>query len=165
MQGYSKIMIWSLVVPVVVGLSTVFQAGLNRSISKDWGLGSALLMNSLVVAALSALAWLLSRNADSRLSVIMGETWSDLMKDQAGAFQQFSWWYAIPGLFGFLIITGIPIAIQKVGALQTFIVLIGSQIIGSLLWDLLIEKRPVNTIRLVGAGLSFLSALIVNLKG
>jgi transporter family-2 protein len=157
-QGYSKIMIWSLLLPIVVGLATVFQGGLNRSISKDWGLASALLLNSIIVAIFSLIAWAYFKwNTTSRLATLMG--------DQAGAFQTYAGWYWVPGLLGFIIILGIPLSLQKVGALQTFVILIASQIVGSLIWDAMIEGRAINAARVIGAALSFFAAALVNLKG
>jgi transporter family-2 protein len=147
----------SLLLPVVVGFATVLQAGLNRGISKSWGLSAAILLNSIVVTLISVGVWLWTRSSPERFP--------EMFRIQSGSFSEFDWWYWVSGVFGFTIVAGIPFAIHRVGALQTFVILIGSQIVGSMGWDALVEGRPINAARVAGAVLAFLAAALVNWKG
>jgi transporter family-2 protein len=148
---------WSLLLPFYIGFATVFQAGLNRFISRDWGLGSVVMFSSMISALAALLFWLAVHWAPSSMP--------EIFRDRGGMFSGFSWWYWIPGVLGFSIVVGIPFAIARIGALQTFVILIGSQIVFSMVWDAMYEGKPVNTVRVIGAAMAFAAAALVNLKG
>ena len=51
------------------------------------------------------------------------------------------WWWFLPGCFGFSLVIGMPLAAQKLGALATFVALIGAQMVGSMLGTALSKAR------------------------
>lgn len=122
-----------LLFPFLVGLCTVVQGALNREISEKWGLSWALVWTSIVVLVLT-LIMTVTPYFPGKI------TWSD-----------YKWWYVIPGLCGFLIIVGIPFSIGKIGALNTFLVIIASQIIVSGAWDRIVEGMTLSWTRMLGA--------------
>lgn len=145
-----------ILVPFVLGSFAVLQAALNRQIAARWGLAPAVLLNSLVLTALALLAYLMSRPPYTFLP----ETFRD-----RGGFTQISWWYVLPGIFGFSLVLGLPWALARIGAFKVFIGLIGAQLLTSLVWDAMLENRPLSVYRVLGAVLSLISIALVNWKG
>lgn len=149
-------MSWAYFLPFIFGAMAVLQGGLNRLIARDWGLAGTVFLNSLMLstAALGLYVW--ARNNPGALP--------EVFRDR-GSFSSFSWWYLIPGLCGFTLVTGLPFAIQKIGALKVFVGLIAAQLLVSMIWDARIEQLPITSTRVLGALLSFCGALLVAWKG
>ena len=148
---------FSLLLPLYLGFASVLQGGLNRTLAKNWGLAGAALLNSLVLGFIGLLVFFVARGTPTRLP--------EIFRDPGTAFSNFSWWYLLPGLLGFSLVAGIPMALSRLGALQTFVVLIASQILASMAWDAFAEGKPVTLARVAGAVLAFLGAALVNFKG
>lgn len=142
-------------VPVVLGGLAVIQGVLNRRLAGGVGLASAAVINNfvLLVAGLSLFA--VARWAPQVLPPLF---------TASNPAWKVPWWIIIPGLCGFGLVTGLPFAISKIGASATFLLLIGAQIIASLLWDMVIEKRQVGMVQLVGA-LLVLAGAALTMKG
>jgi transporter family-2 protein len=140
---------WLLLVPIAVGFATVIQGGLNRQISSSLGLPLVAILSTAVLLFAAVALWIAVR--------INPENFSTLFRMNTN---EFHWWYLVPGLFGFIIVIGIPFSIEKIGALNSFIAMIAAQIAGSMLWDLLIEHRSITPLRLVCAILAFISAAL-----
>lgn len=68
-------------------------------------------------------------------------------------------------MLGFLIILGMPLAIARLGAVQSVLLLIAAQLGASLAWDALAEGRPATLARVVGSALAFAGAALAVLKG
>lgn len=140
-----------LILPALVGAAGVLQNTLNKRLADTMGLALALFVNSVVVLVLSGLLLLAARLAPQSLP--------DLFRDRGG------WGWGdprilLPGLLGFAIITLAPLAIARIGATKVFIVVIVAQIVVSLLWDFYAESIPVSPVRLAGAALTLLGALL-----
>ena len=140
------------ILPVLVGAASVLQNTLNKRISESMGLALALLINSVVVLVFSAILFIVVRLLpDSSLPELFrqkgGWSWSDPK-------------LLIPSFCGFLIIAGAPWAISRIGATKVFILMIVAQILVSLLWDYWAESLPVSPLRLVGAALTLVGALL-----
>lgn len=71
-------------------------------------------------------------------------------------FGEFRLWWLIPGLVGFVIVLGLPWAVARVGALSTFVALIGAQTLASALWDRWVSDIPFTGARIAGAGFAVL---------
>lgn len=149
-------MSWAYILPFVLGAMAVMQGGLNRQISRDWGLGGTVFLNSLMLVFGGCILYLITR--------LSPETLPEIFRDK-GSFKSFSWWFVLPGLFGLSLVTGIPISIQKLGALKVFVALIGAQLVTSIIWDAAIEGMAISPVRVLGALLSFGGALLVALRG
>lgn len=125
-------------VAFALGCVAVVQASLNRRIAAQIGLAPAVLLNGLIVAACAGAFYFSARRG-----------WIGGLVPSAEA--TFKWWWIIPGVLGFALITGLPWAIARVGALQVFVVAVAAQMIASLAWDALVEGIPVNAMRALGA--------------
>ncbi len=144
----------ALFVPLVIGVVSVLQATLNRQVARQWGLAPTAVLN-MVVALVIALAFVslcLMRGPGVGIFRIHFEP--SLMR----------WWWLLPGVFGCAIVFGLPWAVEKLGALPVFVVLVGAQMCTSAAWDRLIEGAPLSTPRVIGALLAVLSAVLVNWK-
>jgi transporter family-2 protein len=139
------------IVPALLGIIAVVQAGLNRKIASQWGLPAAVLLNSIVLLALSALLfgflWLRGGNATPPFQIHF-------------APEKFSYWFLFPGLLGLGLVVGGPWCIAKWGASYTFILLIAAQLATSLIWDWKIENLPIESHRLIGVGVTWMGVLI-----
>lgn len=141
--------------PIILGGAAVMQAVLNKTIAGTNGLSTACLINGFVVAVCAAIFFLLVYWFPDYFPEII-----HIRKTE----QTFQWWYLIPGLIGFSLILVIPLVITEVGALSVFLGIIAGQIIVSLVWDARFENIPVNGIRLAGAMMTFVGALLVAWK-
>lgn len=148
-------MIWAALLSILVGFSTVLQGGLNRQIAIQWGVAGAVLLNSFFYITAAILLFLISK----KLPQFVPEIFHD-----KGTLTQFSWWYLIPGLCGFLIVVGAPIVIAKIGAFKLVLGVVTAQLVFGLLWDVMVEDIPATTTRIAGAVLAFISVILVSMK-
>ncbi len=129
------------VVPFVLGIAAVLQATLNRQIATHSGLAAATTLNMAVAAgcAIAFAAWCATRGAADGLM-----RWSPHLST-------FRSWWLVPGIVGFLIVLGLPWSVQRIGALSTFVALVGAQMLTSALWDHFAGSVPLSTTRIAGA--------------
>jgi bacterial/archaeal transporter family-2 protein len=146
----------ALLLPVLLGLASVLQAGFNRQISRSYGLPTAVLLNTCVLLVVASALFFWSLGSPQSVPAALRPS----QRSGSPAL-----WYLLPGLLGFCLVAGIPLAISRIGALKAFVLLIGAQLVGSLVWDAWVEARPVNVVRVAGAVISFLGAVLVSLKG
>ncbi len=135
----------------LAGCFAVIQAGTNKIISQHWGFASALLLNGTVFLVfnliLFAIIWWQPKFFPADFVI-------------QGRLTDMKLWWVIPGLCGFMLVSGLVISISRIGALQTFVICIASQIFCGLLWDMLVEDKTVTALRLVGATFTLLGAVI-----
>jgi len=143
-------MILSWLVPVVVGVAVVLQGGFNRQVSQQWGLGYTVVVNGGVFLAVSLLLWAIMK---LRPGFLPHEF---LPPDDGGPVTL--WRVILPGVFGVLIVIGLPWAIARLGALGTILILLVTQLIVSMIWDALVEGIPVQPLRVAGATLALVGA-------
>ncbi|MDD0853714.1 DMT family transporter [Halobacteriovorax sp. GB3] len=138
----------ALLIPVILGTVGILQAGLNRTMSNEVGLThAALLGNAITLICSCLLLFYIKINSDKLPS----------MFELKASISAFKWWYIIPGIFGFMFVIGLPWGIYKIGAVKVTVGLIAAQMIAGVLWDIFVEKIPVNTMKVMGmlsAGLS-----------
>lgn len=142
-------------IPVGMGAAAVLQAGLNRQIGGAWGLPIATLMNSMILTLAAIGTYLFVR--------FSGWGVPELFRIRDG-FPRISWWYFVPGILGFTLISGMPYSIARIGALKTFVFFIGAQLVMSIVWDLWVEKIPISWSRVTGIVLVFLGSLLVVIR-
>ncbi len=128
------------ILPFFVGICSVMQGALNKKLATEWGLGWAIMWNSIIVIVLAG--------------IIVGMNLYPGKMNLAAL----KWWHMLPGLFGFAIIMLIPLSISKIGALNSFLILISSQILVSGLWDILVEGVSLSWTRMIGASLALMGA-------
>lgn len=132
---------WTYLIPLAVGIAGILQGGVNEKISKDIGLAHGLMVGNTFVLILSILLII--------LTIKYPHIFPEYFKLKA-SFSTFRPWYLLPGLFGFIIITGIPMSIVKIGAIKTTVLIVVAQMITSIIWDLSVEKLPLNFMKSLG---------------
>lgn len=137
---------------LLLGSLGVLQNTINRKIAAGWGLPITLVVNSVVMLVVSVTVFFLMR--------IPAETSLPEMLRPKTSLSGFSWLNLLPGIFGFIIISCIPIAVARIGATKIFIAIIGAQIVTSILWDFWFEGISVAPTRVLGAILAFIGALL-----
>lgn len=148
---YTHCPMWiSWLFATLVGIAIVVQSALNREISLVSGLSAVLFVNCLLTVLFSTLL----------LVVVLWkpQLFPDFVRIQSGN----NWItikHVLAGLCGFCIIFGMPIAMNKLGALKTLALIIAVQLIVALLWDGIKEGIPISFQRIVGALITFLGAL------
>jgi transporter family-2 protein len=143
---------WLVLLPGFLGLAAVLQAGLNRQVMGAWGLAQAALLNTLVLLAAVAVLLLVIRFRPGALPELF------LAR---GGLAEVRWWWLLPGLCGFALVTCIPFAIPKLGAFPVFLGILAGQLIASLAWDAVMEGRPLTPSRVCGALLAVAAAALV----
>ncbi len=140
--------------PLIIGLSVVAQGVLNRQIADHWGLSSTVFLNAIVFLVVSLL-WI-------GFEKIFPQMLPDYLKQPHSDLYRFKWWFVVPGICGFLIVLGIPWSVQINGPSKTFIMLIASQIILSLLYEKFLMGSPLSVMKISGAFIAmFGTALVV----
>lgn len=147
---------WGFVfLTILIGLATVAQGGLNKSIGSAVDLNLAVLLNSALVLVISGSFYFIARLIPEHVSPIFVPQPVDAQK-----VAPLIWKIILPGLCGFCIVIGIPWAMTKLGALKVFLFMIGSQLIFSSLWDYVVEGIPFTTRRILGAAITLVGAAI-----
>lgn len=140
-------MSWTFLIPLAVGMAGILQGGLNGKLSKEIGLMQGLLIgNTLVLIISFALIFLVAKFPDA---------FPEYFRLKAPLLS-FKWWYLIPGLCGFIIITGLAIGMVKLGAVKTTVLIVVAQMVTSIVWDISVEKLPLNTMK----GLGFFFSIV-----
>ena len=80
-----------------------------------------------------------------------------------GRLTDFKFWWVFPGICGFLLVTGLAVSASRIGALQTFVICIASQVTCGLIWDSVVEGKALTIARVVGALVTVAGALIASL--
>jgi bacterial/archaeal transporter family-2 protein len=142
--------------PVILGGAGVVQAGLNKTIAQSYGLSTASLINGVMVALCAAALFGV---------VYYWPGWfPDIVVFKKSGGESFKWWYLVPGIIGFSMVFVIPLMIFEVGALPVFLGVIAGQIMVGMIWDACLENIPVSTVRMAGAALTFIGAILAMWK-
>lgn len=144
----------TLFVPVVLGVLTVLQATLNRELARVWGLAPAAVLNMLV--ALSLALVVLSVGATRGAGEGLFRVHFDL--------SLLRWWWLLPGICGCSLVFGLPWAVDKLGALPVFVVLVGTQVCASAAWDRFVSDVPLSTPRIFAGLLAVASVALASWK-
>ncbi len=144
-----------LLFPVLFGFCSVLQGGLNRRIVQYWSLPTAVLFNGLVLLSSASLFFALFYYLGDRLPESLRIKWD------WGVWRP---WFVLPGLMGLALVFGIPWSISQWGALKTFVVIIASQVVMSMIWDVAVEGLALSYLRMGGAVLTVLGAVLASLK-
>lgn len=140
-------------VAVAAGLAVGLQGAINRMVSQTWGLATAVLINNLVFFVLGLAFYFGIRTYPESFPIFFRPKGS-------GALQAL--WPLLPGLLGFIIVSGIPLAISRLGALKVFVIIVALQILVGILWDFFMEGLPPTPIRATGAALVVLGAFLAS---
>jgi len=141
------------ILPLILGGAIVVQARLNKTIAETIGLSTAGMINGVIVAICAVFIFV--------LSYYFPAYFPDIVPFQRNKGQSLQWWYLLPGIIGFSLVLAIPLVIMGMGTLPVFLGIIAGQIIVSIFWDAYYENIPVNSVRVAGAALTFIGALLV----
>lgn len=122
----------------LVGVSIVMQNGISREISKVLPLPHVIVLNSALTLLLSAL-------------FLVGFVFFSSDSESVSWSSALSWRPVFAAFCGWLIITGMPFVISKIGALKTISVVIAVQLGTALLWDMKVEGLSISYQRIIGA--------------
>lgn len=128
-------------IPIAIGIAGILQGGVNRNMSNDIGLAHSILIGNIIIVfySLALYIWV-QKSPESFPSFIR-------VKE---SLMSFKWWYVFPSIFGFIIVAGIPYGIYKLGAVKVTVVIVAAQMLSSILWDIFIEKSPINLFKSLG---------------
>lgn len=143
------------IISVLLGFAAVFQGGINRHASGKFGLTPVILLNNAIIFVAGIVLFVAVK--------YLPASFPDFFKAKLTP-GSFSWWYILPGLLGLALVTGIPFAISKIGALRVFIGIVTGQMIISIIWDAALEGIPITGIRITGAILAVISVMLLSWK-
>jgi len=143
--------------PIFIGVFAVIQATLNRKMGSQMGLNTAVLINAAVFLGCASLVFFLSH-------FVFAQKIPEFMRLPDSFRFKMHAWYLLPGLFGFLLVLGLPLALSRISASQVFVLLVSTQILTSFIWDITVEKNSIPLLRLIGAALTFIGATLVSIR-
>lgn len=145
-----------ILLPVIVGTAVVVQAGLNRQIAAQWGLGGAVLLNSAVVMALAMVLFLAVK--------VRPELFPGFLEVPGEPGRIEVWQAAMAGALGITIVAGLPWAFARLGALEVILTVMVAQVVASIVWDWRVEGIGVQPIRVIGAVVALGGAVLASWK-
>ena len=141
-----------VVLAVVLGVVAVIQAAINRQIALRWGLAPAATLNTGIATVAAAIF----------LGSFVALGGASFALQSSVRLADFRWYWVLPGIFGFLLVAGIPWAVHHVGALRVFVGIVAAQMVASVVLDHFAEGIPLTTTRGAGALLAVASVLLVS---
>ena len=141
---------WLILIPLILGSTAVLQAAINRRVFDFYGFHYGVLLSGLIMVLVALI-----------VMIFWGAGPTPLIPWNLPGFKI---WYLLPGVLGYLLVSGLPYSFKHLGASTTFLLLICSQIVFSALWDHFIEGREFSIEKLSGAGLVILGAWLVGKK-
>jgi transporter family-2 protein len=147
---------YAIVLSICLGFAGVMQAGMNRTIGLTWGLGAAVWLNAAIVFFTACLM--------GTAMLFRPELFPEVLRIRPEGAGGAVWWWVLPGIFGFCLIAGVPFAMSKIGSMNVFVLVVACQLIGSLVWDRVMESMPITPYRIAGALLAIIGAVVATLK-
>lgn len=128
--------------PLALGVTVVAQATMNRTMASAYGLSTVMAINAVVFFVFSV-GFFLFAHYNPRLV-------PDFVQSRQFT-APFLWTYVIPGFCGFLLVLGLPWAIEYAGASNSFLLLIASQIVFSFAWEIWQSGQSPSILKIAGA--------------
>jgi len=145
----------AVVMSIVAGVFGVLQAGMNKGIADHVGFTSSLLMNGLFFLGFNTLFFVFMLWQPKALPSEFSVQWT---------MSAFRWWWVVPGLLGFALVMGLAVSVGRIGSVQTFVICIAAQIVTSVVYDIVQGEASVSTMRLVGAGVTMVGAILATIS-
>ncbi len=143
------------VIPLFIGASTILQAALNKQMSGQIGLVHSTLIGASLFMVFGITLYLLAQYSPDSFPAFYH------IKTNLSSFK---WWYIFPAIFGFCIVAGLPYAYFKIGAVKVTVLMIAAQMMTSILWDLIVEKSPLQSSKMLGLFFGALSVFFTLAK-
>ena len=138
---------------ILAGSFGVFQAGLNKVVAESLGYTTALVFNGFFFLFFNLLFFLFVFFKPGIFPHEFKIPW---------AFENFRWWWVLPGFMGFTLVMGFALAVDRIGATRTFIISIAAQVFVSILWDFFHEGHGISGFRLAGAVITLVGAFLAS---
>ena len=142
----------AILIPLLLGSIAILQGALNKEIMQDIGLTWMAFLGCLVTMIICFLYLLVAKTFPENVPA--------LIKAESFSFKP---WYIIPGIFGFLFVILMPIAIIKVGAIKTSVGLIAAQMVTSVFWDKFVEGYSISMNKVLGVLFALVSVAFITL--
>jgi transporter family-2 protein len=144
-----------LLIPVLLGVIGLLQGGLNKEIGHIIGVAQATLVG-MVITLLIAIVFFYAVKFSP-------EFFAPIYHIKAPIFT-WRWYFIIPGILGFLIVSLLPWAFLELGAVKATILIVAAQMIFSVFWDISVEKLPINSSKIIGMVFVFIGTLFIVVK-
>ena len=145
-----------LLLPVLVGLAVVVQAGVNRQIADQWGLAGTVLMNSAVVLGFAIVFFGAVK--------LRPESFPEFLRVPLEPGRVDAWRPILAGLLGAIVVLGLPWGFARLGALEVILAVMVAQVVASIAWDRWVEHVPVDSLRIAGAVVALAGAALASWK-
>lgn len=142
----------AFLIPLTLGLVGILQGVLNKQIAGAIGVAHGTMLGSVVTLVLSIILYLAVK--------FYPQAFPEFFHVKT-SLTELKLWYLIPGIFGVMIVAGLPFAFYKLGAVKVTVGLIAAQMVTSVIWDSVIENLPMNWTKALGMVLAFLSVLLI----
>lgn len=138
------------IAPLLIGMFGILQGALVREMSMQIGLSQSLLYINGIIIVMTLSFFFLVKNSPESFPLFI---------QLKAPMNYWRWWYVFPAIMGFSVVAGLPLAIYKLGAVKVTVCLIAAQMLTSILWDLFVEKIPVNATKGLGMFFALLSVI------
>ena len=148
-------MLLAVLLSIMAGAFGVWQAGMNKVVADSLGFTASLLFNGVFFLVFNLIFFVFVYVKPKALPSEFTIQW---------ALHDFKWWWIVPGFMGFALVMGLAVSVGRIGAVQTIVISIASQVFASIAWDLYSGDFQMNKWRLVGAGVTLAGAIISTLS-
>jgi transporter family-2 protein len=142
-------------IPLILGAFGILQGTINRQVAGHIGVAQATLISNMGTFVICLGFYSLVK--------YMPHLVPDFFQVRT-PITTYKWWFIFPAIFGFLIVTGMPFAFAKLGAVKVTVCLIAAQMLTSALWDIYIDNLEFNMLKIFGIVFSVISVVLVMLS-
>ena len=147
-------MVLAVFFSIMAGAFGVWQAGMNKVVADSLGFTASLLFNGVFFLVFNFAFFVYVYVRPETLPQEFTIQW---------ALSDFKWWWVVPGFMGFALVMGLAVSVGRIGAVQTIVISIAAQVFASIAWDFYAGEVNLTKIRLAGAGITLLGAILSTL--
>ena len=145
---------WTMLIPLFIGCAGILQGTINRHVSSQIGVAQATLISNATTALICLVFYYIVKS--------MPQVFPDFFLVKA-PITTYKWWFILPPIFGFCIVSGMPLAFAKLGAVKVTVLLIAAQMATSVVWDIFVEDIQLNIMKVAGIFFALVSVVFVTL--
>nr|BDT27893.1 DMT family transporter [Bacteriovorax sp. HI3] len=144
-----------MLLPLMIGSVGILQGTINRHVATHIGVAQATLISNAVTVLICIAFYALVKSVPSLVP--------DFFQVKA-PLTTYKWWFIFPPIFGFCIVTGIPLAFAKLGAVKVTVLLVAAQMVTSVVWDIFVEDIGLNMMKFAGILCALVSVVLITLS-